>query len=95
MKNLKTIKEKIEIILTNDCSLKMLHNDKFNCNDFGNKIKVKRASNIEFNNILQCWEIKSAKTKKIIKSNFKTRNQALDYEKKYFSFKNSNKLIES
>jgi len=80
-------KEKIKIIISNN-EIKMLHNDKINLSRYG-KINITRASHVEYNNVKQCWEVNLPrkwfqfwKTKgKLLKSDFKTREEAINWEK--------------
>ena len=75
---------KINLQLTDDGSLEMLHDDSFDTSYFGIP-KIKRASHVEFDNEKSKWKVTSAKTKKILKENFNTRQEAINWEKEYYS----------
>jgi hypothetical protein len=75
--------EKISFEISGN-QVRKLHDDNIDWSQFG-KVKVKRASNVEFSNKTGLWYVQSAKTKKMIKDDFKTRVQALAFEKIYYS----------
>ena len=62
----------------------MLHDDAVDLTLFG-KVEVKRASHVEFSIAKQAWFVQSAKTLVILRDDFKTRAEALAWEKKYYS----------
>jgi hypothetical protein len=64
--------------------IRKLHDDLIDWGKFG-KLKVRRASHVEFNNKTGFWFVKSAKTGKMIKDDFKTRELALAFEKEYYT----------
>lgn len=75
--------EKISFEISGN-QVKKLHDDSIDWSQFG-KVKVKRASHVEFSNKTGLWYVQSAKSKRMIKDDFKTRVQALAFEKIYYS----------
>ena len=76
--------EVIKISIPKDARPCMLWNDKVNLAQFG-PVEVKRASRIEFNNATGYWFVESAKTGKVLKADFLLREEALAWEKVYYS----------
>ena len=76
--------EKIKMEITSEGVIRMLHSDLIDLSKFG-KAKIRRASNVEFNNRAQAWKVTSAKTRKLLKGGFDTREKALAWEKVYYS----------
>ena len=76
--------EEIRLEITAGAALRMLHNDALDLSQFG-KLKVKRASRVEFNNRLGRWVVRSAKTGKVLRDDFRLRKDALAWEKVYYS----------
>jgi len=80
----------IEIEITADNEVRMLHNDEVDLSEFG-EVTVTRASHVEFanRNLVGCprgtWYVRSAKTGEVLASKFKTRAEALAWEKVYYS----------
>ena len=62
----------------------MLHDDAVDLAELGH-IEMSRASHVEFDNDKQAWFVQSAATMKILKDDFKTRAEALTWEKNYYS----------
>jgi len=75
--------ETIKFEISGNLVLK-LHDDSIDWSQLG-KVKVKRASHVEFNNKTGKWFVRSAKTKKMIKDDFNSRLGALAFERKYYS----------
>jgi hypothetical protein len=71
-----------KIELDENGSASMLYDDKIDLRDFG-KVKVKRASRIEFDDISQQWYVISARTGRYLKS-FTSREDALTWEKQHY-----------
>ena len=67
----------MKILITNNGTIISLYNDILREVDLG-LLKVKRASNVEFNNDTQLWDI-DILGEGIIGS-FKTRKEAIDFE---------------
>jgi len=76
--------QSIKIQFTAEGGIRMLHNDAVDLKKFGH-IQMQRASHVEFNEGSQCWEVTSAQTKKLLKADFKTRSEALTWEKSFYS----------
>lgn len=74
----------ISLEITAQGGVRMLQDDAVDLRELG-KVKVKRASHVEFSNKTQLWYVQSAKTKKMLKADFKTRAAALAWEKTYYS----------
>lgn len=74
----------MKIQIGNDGSLAMLHDDAVDLSEFG-RVEIQRASHVEFNNRASCWIVRSAKTMNVFTSGFKTRADALAWEKTYYS----------
>ena len=74
----------IKLEITAKGGIQMLHDDAVNLAEFG-KVEVKRASHVEYNNEVGCWLVQSAKTGIILKDDFKTRAEALAWEKVHYS----------
>jgi hypothetical protein len=75
--------EAIKLEIT-DNAIQMLHSDVLDLTEFG-EVKVVRASNVEFDNQTQAWTVTSAKTGKLLKGDCHTREEALKWEKNYYS----------
>lgn len=73
----------INIIITKDGGIKMLHHDVADLESFG-KVNIKRASHVEYDNEKQKWFVQSAKTLKILHY-AESREQALAWERDYYS----------
>jgi hypothetical protein len=74
----------ISLEITEDGGVRMLHDDAVNLAELG-EIEVTRASNVEFDNAKGCWYVQSAATMAILKDDFVTREEALKWEKKWYS----------
>ena len=74
----------IDLQITKQGGVLMLQDDQVDLREFG-QIEVTRASHVEFNNETQCWYVQSAKSLEILRSDFKTREEALSWEKLYYS----------
>ena len=74
----------IKLEITAKGGIQMLHDDAVNLAEFG-RVEVKRASHVEYNNEVGEWYVASARTGIILKDDFKTRAEALAWEKEYFS----------
>jgi len=74
----------IKLELTANGCIRMLWDDAVDVGALG-PVEVTRASHVEFNNATKCWEVKSAKTLKVLRDNFKSRKDALAWEKVYYS----------
>ena len=73
----------IALQITPQGGVRMLQDDAVDLRQFG-PIKVKRASHVEFDNYVQMWRVKSAKTLRLLKY-CPTRAEALAWEKAYYS----------
>ena len=62
----------------------MLQDDQVDLRPFG-KVKIFRASHVEFSEEKQHWYVQSAKTMKILRDDFSTRAEAIAWEKEYYS----------
>lgn len=74
----------IKLEITSKGGIQMLHDDAVDLSEFG-KVKVKRASHVEYSNTKQRWYVQSAKTRKMLRDDFNTRAEALAWEKQYYS----------
>lgn len=77
-------KPMISLQITPQGGIQMLQDDAVPLTEFG-KVEVERASHVEFCNEEQGWYVESAKTGKRLASGFKTRGEAITWEKKYYS----------
>ena len=75
--------ETIKLEIT-DNAIQMLHSDALDFSEFG-EVTIVRASNVEFNNETKAWEVTSARTDKLLKGGFHSREEALKWEKEYYS----------
>lgn len=73
----------MHILVTKDGGVQMLHDDTAEIETLG-KVSVKRASHVEYDNERQQWYVQSAATLKILEY-FNTRDEALSWEKEYYS----------
>lgn len=76
--------KEIRLEITKQGGMRMLHDDDFNMDVYG-VVNVQRASHVEFNNATGCWYVQSAKTGLMLRDNFKSRKDALAWEKIYYS----------
>lgn len=76
--------EQIKLEITKSGGVQMLWNDAIDLKQFG-EVEVTRASHVEFNNVTGKWYVQSAKTLKMLKEDFTSRQAALDWEKEYYS----------
>lgn len=74
----------IALQITNQGGVQMLQDDQVDLREFGS-IEVTRASHVEFDNAKQTWFVQSAKTLEVLRDDFKTRDEALTWEKQYYS----------
>jgi len=74
----------MKLQITKSGGIQMLHDDLVHLEEFG-EVQVTRASHVEFNNDTQRWYVQSAKSMIILKADFETREQALAWEKQYYS----------
>ena len=74
----------IKLQITNGGGVQMLQDDRIDLRPLG-KIKVYRASHVEFSEEKQAWYVQSAKTNKILKDDFQTRAEAIAWEKEHYS----------
>lgn len=75
---------KIELEITPEGGIMMLADDAVDLRQFG-MVEVERASDVEFNNGAQVWEVRSHKTGELIGGGFGTRAEALAFEKTWYS----------
>lgn len=75
----------IKLEITECGDIAMLHNKDVDIKDFQAKVKICRASHVEFSNKKQKWYVQSAATLKMLKDDFNTREEALEWEKEYYS----------
>ena len=73
----------MQILVTKSGGVEMLHDDTAELESLGT-VTTTRASHVEFCNERQQWYVQSAKTKKMLKY-FDTRQQALAWERDYYS----------
>lgn len=74
----------ISMQITPQGGVQMLQDDAVDLTQFGT-VQVERASHVEFCNQDQGWYVESAKTGKRLASGFKTRGEAITWEKNYYS----------
>ena len=74
----------INIRIGASSSIAMLHNDAVDLSEFGTPT-ITRASHVEFDNKTQLWFVQSAKTGVVLKDDFTTRSEALEWESNYYS----------
>ena len=74
----------IELEITRTGGIRMLHDDLIDLREFG-KVKVVRASHVEFDNKRGDWTVKSAKKGRRLLHRAQTRTEALAWEKKHYS----------
>lgn len=74
----------VNLQITSEGGVRMLHDDAVDLGELG-KVEMSRASHVEFCNEKQAWFVQSALTLKILKDDFKTRAEALTWEKNYYS----------
>ena len=74
----------ISLQITAQGGIAMLHDDAVDLSEFG-EIEVSRASHVEFSNALQTWVVVSAATLAVLRDDFKTRAEALAWEKEFYS----------
>ena len=67
-----------------DGCVRMLWDDAIDLKQFGD-VEVSRASHVEFNNKSGLWYVKSARTNQMLRDDFKTRREALYWEKQHYS----------
>lgn len=73
----------MKILITKSGGIQMLHDDTAELEKLG-KVEVKRASHVEYDNDLQQWYVQSAKTL-IVLGYFNSREEALQWEKEFYS----------
>ncbi len=76
--------EEIKLSIMPNGGVQMLWNDAVDVRQFG-EVEVVRASHVEFNNATGFWYVQSAKTGKMLKEDFMSRDEALAWEKVYYS----------
>lgn len=74
----------LKMQLTRSGGVQMLQDDAVDLTEFGS-VEVTRASHVEFCNQDQAWFIASAKTGKRLASGFKTRAEAITWEKNHYA----------
>lgn len=74
----------ISLRITPQGGVQMLHDDALDLTELGS-IEMIRASHVEFNNENQYWFVQSARSLKILATGFKTRAEALAWEKSFYS----------
>lgn len=74
----------IRMQITKAGGIQMLHDDAVDLSTLG-QVEVTRASHVEFDNGKQRWFVQSAKTLEILRDDFLTREEALAWEKLYYS----------
>jgi hypothetical protein len=91
------MKEEISLEITKSGGIQMLHSDAVDLNQFGN-VEVRRASHVEYSDgkwspltltwmgvVEKGWYVQSASTLTVLASGFKTRAEALAWEREYYS----------
>lgn len=76
--------DSIELEITAEAGIRMLQSDKIDLSEFG-KVKVTRASHVEFDNGSQKWFIACAATGELLADGFTSRGDAIKWEKAYFA----------
>jgi len=73
-----------KLMIDTNGNVHSLYTDLIDLSQLG-KMKVSRASNVEFDNDTQTWSVKLASTGEVISppEGFKTRPEALNFEVKY------------
>lgn len=74
----------IALEITARGGIRMLHDDTVDLGEFGD-VEVTRASHVEYDNKMRWWNVISAKTGVLLNAGFKTRADALAWEKAYYS----------
>lgn len=74
----------LKMQITAQGGIQMLQDDAVDLTEFGS-VEVTRASHVEFCNQEQGWYVESAKTGQRLVSGFKTRGEAIAWEKNYYS----------
>lgn len=74
----------IKLSITSQGGVQMLWDDAVDLREFG-EVEVTRASHVEFDNAKGKWYVQSAKTLKMLKDDFDSREAALAWEKVYYS----------
>ena len=74
----------IQLAITPNGGVEMLWDDALDVKQFGD-VKVERASHVEFDNTKSKWYVQSAKTLKVLRDDFDSRDEALAWEKQYYS----------
>lgn len=78
-------KKKIALQITSEGGIQMLQDDEVDLREFG-RVNITRASEVWFHNVEQYWVVSSAKNlDKILAYGFKTRAEAIEWEREYFS----------
>ena len=73
----------IQLEITASGGIRMLHDDAVDLRELG-KVRVVRASHVEFDNKAGDWTVRSAKDRRLL-HRAQTRASALAWEKKFYS----------
>jgi len=79
---LSLLNQGVKLQITSQGGIQMLHDDQVDLSEFGS-VKVFRASHVEWEP--EGWYVDSAKTGRRLASGFKTRQEALTWEKSHYS----------
>jgi O-methyltransferase involved in polyketide biosynthesis len=74
----------MKVEITKNGEIRMLQSDALDLTSLG-KPEIIRASHVEFDNAKSAWYVQSARTLLILAEGFKTRSEALDWEKTWYS----------
>lgn len=79
---------RVELQITAQGGIQMLHSDAVNLADFGPGVEIRRASHVEpytTGSGQVRWMVVSAKTDRLLQPGFETREAALTWEKSHYS----------
>ena len=74
----------INLQITTQGGIQMLQDDRVDLREFG-RVDMSRASHVEFSNQKQKWFVQSARTLEILRDDFDSREEALAWEKEFYS----------
>lgn len=74
----------IALQITKAGGIQMLQDDAVDLREFG-PVKVFRASHVEFSEEKQTWFVQSAKTGEVLRDDFQTRAEAIEWEKQHYA----------
>lgn len=74
----------IRLEIAQDGTVRMLHDDRLDLSSLG-QVEVARASHVEFDNATGRWFVQSARTLAVLRADFRSRADALAWEKQHYS----------